>query len=322
MKKAFKNKSLSKDRLNLIEILNNVIDEYLRAGYRLTLRQLYYQTIARDLLPDTWIDSKYNRKQGLDPNTKNTQKNYKRLGELVNDAREVGLMDWDAIEDRGRNLIKNTVWTGPKEIIRAAYQSYRIDMWEDQPLRPEVWIEKTGLEGVVQATCSQFDVALFATRGYNSQSEAYAAGLRLRKYLNKGQTPVILHLGDHDPSGIDMTRDNYERLSLFTGHDIEVVRIALNYDQVLSYAPPPNPAKATDTRYTQYESIYGAESWELDALDPATINSLLTNALTTLVDQALWNERVNLQNEQREQLQALYENWDDVAHNLTHGDDL
>jgi hypothetical protein len=68
---------------------------------------------------------------------------------------------------------------------------------------------------------------------------------------------VVLYLGDHDPSGIDMTRDIFERVPLLGGTtgwdtmpmplDMTVNRLALNIDQVRKYNPPENPAKQTDS---------------------------------------------------------------------------
>ena len=101
---------------------------------------------------------------------------------------------------------------------------------------------------------------------------------------------TILHLGDHDPSGIDMTRDNAERLADVFGGDVELKRIALNMDQIDEYAPPPNPAKVTDSRFEQYLLMYGAESWELDALEPSVINELIVNEVALLRDDELFDE--------------------------------
>ena len=316
MKKEFIPKNFGPERLNLIAVLNGVIVGYLAQGYRLTLRQLYYQTIARDLIPESWIDRAYNRKNGLDPDTKNTVKNYKRLGELVNDARLAGVMDWDAIEDRGRNLHRRSAWETPGDIIRSAWRSYHIDMWEGQSCRPEVWIEKESLINIAEGVCTRLDVPYYATKGYNSQSEAKDAGDRFRGYQANGQTPVCIYLGDHDPSGIDMTRDNQSRLSMFAEFDVDVIRIALNMDQVLQYTPPPNPAKATDARFAGYEAIYGDESWELDALEPSIIAALITNAITGLRNDDLWAERQALLNRQKAQLETLYLNWDEIAETL------
>lgn len=77
------------------------------------LRQLYYQFVARDLIP-------------------NKQTEYKRLGSVINDARLAGLIDWTAIEDRTRNLRKVSTWDTPNDILRSAASSFKLDLWENQ----------------------------------------------------------------------------------------------------------------------------------------------------------------------------------------------
>jgi hypothetical protein len=133
-------------------------------------------------------------------------------------------------------------------------------------------------------------VDYFACRGYNSQSEQWRAGQRLARYVQKGQRPIIFHLGDHDPSGIDMTRDNTERLGLFAGTPVMVVRLALNMDQVRHYNPPPNPAKLSDSRARDYVSKFGDESWELDALDPRVIQRLIRENVERIRNESIWQE--------------------------------
>ena len=176
-----------------------------------------------------------------------------------------GLIDWQAIVDRTRNLRSNGHWKDPAHIIHSAAQSFAMDKWSDQPYRPEVWIEKDALVGILEAACEPLDVPFFSCRGYTSISEMWVAAQRLLGYQDDKQKPVIFHLGDHDPSGIDMSRDIEERLSLF-GVMVEFHRIALNMDQVKQYRPPPNPAKATDARFADYEArsmAVSAGSWTL-----------------------------------------------------------
>ena len=269
---SFINKGFSKASRQVIFQANSIINEYLKAGLRLTLRQLYYQFVARGYLP-------------------NQQREYNRLGVIINEARLAGLVDWTAIEDRGRNLMKSPHWDGPAQIIRSAAYSYKIDLWKDQDNRVEVWIEKQALEGVIESICRKLRVPYFSCKGYVSQSEMWDAGYnRLREYLDDGQTPVILHFGDHDPSGIDMTRDIEDRLSLFLGEPVDVRRLALNYNQVEQYNPPPNPAKVTDSRYVGYQIKHGDESWELDALDPHVLVDLISENVDDLKDPDLWDE--------------------------------
>ena len=89
-----------------------------------------------------------------------------------------------------------------------------------------------------------------------------------------------------------MTRDNQDRLSLFAWADVQVERIALNWDQIEQYEPPPNWAKLTDTRAKAYIEQYGAHSWELDALDPRIIESLIEDKVEQYRDPVAWEMMV------------------------------
>lgn len=278
MKIAYIEKTFHQKSLDLIDICNDVISDYESRGYTLTLRQLYYQLVSRDLIA-------------------NKQKEYSRLGSIVSDARLAGLISWDSIEDRTRNIQKNSHWDSPEQIVKAAINSYRIDRWENQPYHVEVWIEKDALIGVISRICRQLDVTHFSCRGYTSASEMWKAGYyRLKHAIHNDKTPVIIHLGDHDPSGIDMTRDIAERLALFSGHPVEVNRIALNRDQIDLYNPPPNPAKLTDSRADGYIQLHGYSSWELDALDPDVLSNLVEEAVLELRDPDLWDEMIEEEN--------------------------
>lgn len=308
MKIAYIEKRFGAERLALLDLCNQIIDAYLAAGYKLTVRQFYYQMIARDYIPDSWIDREYNRKMGLDPDTKNTMKNYKRLGDLINDGRMAGHIDWLAIEDRGRALNVLSHWSSPADIISSARRSYRLDHWAGQEYRPEVWVEKEAMEGVLERICNRLDVPFFATKGYNSQSSEWEAARRFERYIGQAQTPIILYLGDHDPSGIDMKRDHEERLELFMG-GVHVERIALNMDQIRLYNPPPNPAKDSDSRYAAYAEEHGYESWELDALDPQVISDLIENAVSAYRDDDLYDAIVSQEKEQLRILEGAERRW-------------
>lgn len=282
---AYEEKRFTAATLATIEQADRIIREYMADGYKLTLRQLYYQFVARDLLP-------------------NRVKEYNRLGRIVSDARLAGLIDWNAIEDRTRNLESLAHWDDPSDIISATAHSFRVDRWEDQPYRVEVWIEKEALAGVFERVCEELDVPFFACRGYTSQSEMWAAAMRLRSYHAAGQTPAILHFGDHDPSGIDMTRDIRDRMWLFGASFVEVDRLALNMDQVDEWSPPPNPAKTTDSRFEGYLLEYGNESWELDALEPRVLASLVREEVMSLVDEDEWDRTAEEIEEGRKLLTA------------------
>jgi hypothetical protein len=268
--RAYVSKNFGEDAIRRIGVANQIIEEYQTKGYTLTLRQLYYQHVARGLIANNLAE-------------------YSRLGALINDGRLAGMISWHAIEDRTRNLIGLNTYADPADLLRSVEGNYRIDLWENQPWRPEVWVEKEALADVVGKICNQLRVDFFACRGYVSQSEQWRAGRRLMSYVLKGQRPIVFHLGDHDPSGIDMTRDNEERLTMFAGTPITVVRLALNMEQVQRYRPPPNPAKVTDSRFEGYQKKFGDESWELDALNPEVIHDLIESNVRRVREQKLWD---------------------------------
>jgi hypothetical protein len=279
---CYEEKRFNRSTLAVIEQADEIIAEYQAEGMDLTLRQLYYQFVSRDLLP-------------------NKQKEYKRLGRICSEARLAGLLPWDAIEDRTRELKTQGHWSSPKSILESAANGFRLDMWANQPVRPEVWIEKDALTGVISSVCENLDVPYFACKGYTSSSAAWRAAQRLLKHTQAGQRVVLLHLGDHDPSGMDMTRDIIDRLDLF-GVDLRVKRIALNMDQIDYYNPPPNPVKETDSRSGGYAAKYGESSWELDALEPRVMRQLITEEVQALRDEDVWADTEVLEKQYQDDL--------------------
>lgn len=291
MREQFKEYKPRAKTMVVIDQANRIIDEYVGQGFKLTLRQLYYQFVARGLLEE------------------NTMKQYKRIGTITRDARDGGMIDWDAIEDRTREVHTHSSWINPAAMITSAAMSYRIDLWENQVYRPEVWVEKDALLGVIEGVCTELRVPYFAHRGNNSQTLQYEAGRRFEDYIDQGLVPVVLHLADHDPNGIDMTRDNRDRIALYARGDVEVRRVGLNIDQVRRFGPPPNFAKDSDTRSAAYIEQFGEECWELDALSPTVIADLIREAIEPLIDWPKWQASTAREERGRKQLVSVAKNW-------------
>jgi hypothetical protein len=289
------------ETLALIEQANEIIAEYEAQGFVLTARQLFYQFVARDWVPNTHGD-------------------YKRLYRIVGDARDAGLIDWDAIEDRTREVVTHRSWSSPAEIIDGCALRYQEDLWAGQEYRPEVWIEKDALLGVIEGVCTEYRVPYFATRGNASATLVYEAGKRFARYLGQGLFPVVLHLADHDPNGIDMTRDLRERLKRYARRKIVVRRIALTMEQVEEYQPPPNFVKEADARTGSYREQFGTdECWELDALSPTVIADLIRNKIEGLIEAKAWKRAQAGEKRGTKLLTAAAENWSEVTTMLTRG---
>lgn len=282
---------LNPDTRKVIDQANTILEEYAEAGYAITLRTLYYQFVARDILP-------------------NNEKSYKRLGDIVGKGRLAGLIDWNHLEDRTRYLAELSHWGGVQDALDSLPGQFRIDMWKNQAWRPEVWIEKDAVAGIVAGVCHELDIPYFSCRGYVSLSEMWRASMRLRANIAGGYTPYIIHFGDHDPSGIDMSRDIVDRLNKTFMADCSFKRVALNMDQIELYKPPPNPAKITDPRAQAYLDEYGDESWELDALNPRKFREIIEGEVIPLRDEKQWKADLKDSEKMVQQLSEVAKNWD------------
>jgi hypothetical protein len=288
MKEAFIEKKFNRSSISIIIKCNTILSEYARQGYKLSLRQLYYQLVARDFV-------------------ENTVKSYKRIGGIVSDARLAGDLDWDMIEDRGRESVMPAHWETPAEILESAAYSFKMDKWRGQSNYVEVFVEKDALSGILIPVCRSWDVRFTANKGYSSSSAMYEASKRIIEAANDARNIHIIYLGDHDPSGIDMTRDITDRFDIFLRNDVmfEVHRLALNYEQVEKWNPPENPAKESDSRYADYARKFGESSWELDAVEPKTLADLVNDQINSLIDYEPWNEVAAEEKQYRDELKAL-----------------
>ncbi len=304
MRQQFIDKRFGADALIMIQTINGILAEYVGAGYDLSLRQCYYQLVARAIV-------------------ENTERSYKNVGNLVSDARLAGLIDWDVIKDRGREMVQNAHWDSPQDIILACANQFRVDRWANQPSYVEVMVEKQALEGVLLPVCKEWDVPFTANKGYSSSSALYEAGNRFVSAFEDGKELHVIYLGDHDPSGIDMSRDVEDRLDLFVktltdrcdeiGPNevpaVEMHRIALNMDQVREMNPPENPAKITDSRANAYIEKFGRSSWELDAIEPRRLAELVTNAIFNVLDEEAWEVSGAEQQKGRDYLHTMAKNY-------------
>ncbi|MCL2007416.1 MAG: hypothetical protein FWG77_04960 [Treponema sp.] len=274
-------------RRGLIQInqINEIIAEYEAAGYSLTLRQIYYQLVSREVI-------------------ENSEKSYNNIGRLVSNGRLTGLIDWNAIEDRHREHRALPHWETPAEIVQGAAHQYRRDLWEGQDRYCEVWVEKDALIGIVEQAAGRLDCSCFSCKGYASNSSLWAAANRFTEKAEQGRECIIFYLGDHDPSGTDIDRMIIERMGTF-GATVTVNRIALTMSQIKKYKLPPYPAKEKDKRFEKYKAKHGTRSWELDALKPEILDALITNAIEMNLDQKLYDQAIEKQEQERKRILDL-----------------
>jgi len=241
-----------------------IVIKYQNQGYKMTLRQLFYQLVTENKVS-------------------NDEREYRRLSCLVKDGRMMGLIDWDVIEDRGREPYQHSEFDDIEDLMASALSSYRLPRWADQDCYVELWVEKDALSGILRPLADKYHVTLMVNKGFSSATAMYEARKRFSRAISAGKKVAILYLGDHDPSGMAMTQDIQKRLEEL-GVSIDVNRIGLNFDQVRKFRLPHNPAKERDPRFTEYERQYGEKCWEVDALNPSVLKKLVCGAIEKYVN--------------------------------------
>jgi len=283
MKIAFIEKpNLSYANLASLKRINAILAEYQVQGYVLTLRQLYYQLVARGMV-------------------RNQQREYTRLSRIMTKGRMLGLVDWNSIVDRTRVPHLPYCVDSIEDALDDAANFYRLDRQEDQENYMEVWIEKDALSGVIANITDRLHVRRLTNRGYSSTTAMYEAALRFKQHYSTKDC-FILYIGDHDPSGLDMIRDIKQRMFEFELGEVEVIHLGLTWEQIEKYNPPVNPAKMKDPRAKWYVEKHGYNCWEVDALDPKTLNKLVETNIESRMDLDLFEEKCKRENEEKDVL--------------------
>jgi hypothetical protein len=264
----------SADKSEIVHKMREIVEDYHDQGYKLTLRQLYYQLVARDIIP-------------------NDDKAYKKISALLDDCRYSGFIDWDSIEDRGRVPDTPYYEYGLKGALDSTLQSYKLDRRKGQRNYIELWTEKDAISNILSEGVYDYTITLCVNKGFTSSSAMYNAYKRFSNKIRAGYNVIVLYFGDHDPSGLDMVRDIRERITHFMINGdsyvdfskFKIDHIGLTMAQIIELNPPSNPAKISDPRAAGYIEKYGEISWEVDALSPEILLEIVNRSVKEYLDQ-------------------------------------
>jgi len=252
---------MQKQSLELLTQVQEIINSY---DFALTLRQIYYQLVARQIIP-------------------NEQRYYKKLSRLCVTGRDEGILPEEGFADRLRAVDKLSSWLDLNEFIQAVKRSYRKDKWQNQDNYLEIWTEKDALRSVLTEITYQYDVALMVARGQLSRTEVYRTAERYKAQNDK--ECYLYYCGDFDPSGLSIYDSIKKRIMDF-GVFINFERIALTQKQIEKYQLPSDPAKQSDPNYNKFVSIYGSDMVvELDSLPPDVLRKIIEDCILQNIDE-------------------------------------
>lgn len=289
----------------LIQEAKKVISEY---DIRLTLRQIYYRLVAKQLI-------------------ENAVTNYKSLSKALVEARLSGEIPFSDMTDMTRRAITDVTrhYEGqiyieeefaPEKIIEGTEyfgsslnylknndKEFKLPRWNNQPIHTEIWLEKQALEGLFRTITDDKEVVLGTCRGYPSWDFLYSAAVRLKRI---DKSIRIYYFGDFDPSGKDIYRFVQSAFRTFgISADFELVAITLK--QIEEYDIPHAPTKTTDSRSANHVARYGDIAVELDAVEPKILLQLIEGVIDNSFDTKTYDKSSKEQKKQQEEIKKLIE---------------
>lgn len=271
--------------LKLLEQVQEIIRSY---DFALTLRQIYYQLVAKQVLP-------------------NQQKYYAKLSRLCVIGRDEGILPEDGFSDRLRQVDKPDSYRNLADFMAIVKKAYRRDMWQDQTSYVEIWTEKDALRNVLAGVTYPFDVNLMVVRGQVSRTAIFDSYRRFAERLKKGKECFLYYAGDFDPSGLSIYNSLEERIRNYgtDGKRITFQRIALLPGQIEEYHLPSDPGKKSDPNFKRFVSEYGDNVVELDSLPPEVLRDIIKDCIVQHIDQGLFKQAQKIEQEEEAALQTL-----------------
>jgi len=263
--------------------VQNILNEY---DYPLSVRQIYYQLVARQII-------------------ENIENEYRKLSRLTVIGRDEGILDEEKFADRLRQIQQPNTWIDLNDFMETVKDAYRRDSWTEQPDYIEIWIEKDALRNVVAPVTERYGVPLLIVRGHVSRTAIYQA---YQRYAEKNDKDCYLYyFGDFDPSGLTIYQSLVKRLSGFNNGNLDITfeRVALTQEQIDKYNLPPAPAKKTDPNTSRFIKQHGDNVVELDALPPDELIALVQESIEQHIDMDIWNESASIEAQETEELQEF-----------------
>ena len=274
---------MQKQSLELLTQVQKIINSY---DFALTLRQIYYQLVAKQIIP-------------------NEQRYYKKLSRLCVAGRDEGILPEEGFADRLREVDKLGSWLNLNEFMQTVKRSYRKDKWQNQDSYLEIWTEKDALRSVLTEITYKYDVALMVARGQLSRTEVYRTAERYRDKTNK--ECYLYYCGDFDPSGLSIY-DSIKKRVMDFGVSINFERIALTQEQIRKYQLPSDPAKQSDPNYNKFVSIYGSDMVvELDSLPPDVLRKIIEDCILQNIDEGYLAQSLRREENEKDKLNKFIE---------------
>jgi len=279
--------NLQDDTAELWVNIFKVFTEVRQVVPSITLRQLFYQLVSKNAIPKT-------------------EAGYKKVMRQLRAMRREKFIPYSWVADNTRWVRRAASYTDLRSFLDEQSRIYRKSIWNSQDNFIEIWCEKDALAGVISDVTYSWDVPLYVTRGYSSDTLAYNA---VNHYQDENKPVKIYYFGDWDPSGKDISRDLEEKTQYFAddlGVRVQFERCALLPQQIQMWDLPTRPTKKTDSR----SKNFSGDSVELDAIPPKQLQEIIEGIIVSNVDPKIYKRTLEIEKVERENLEQLIQKLD------------
>jgi hypothetical protein len=191
-------------------------------------------------------------------------------------------------------------------------KGYKRDKLVRQGLDIRVYCEAAGMIPQLNRVCEPYSVPIYSCSGFDSLSGKYELKESCwQAYTYRGRKTVILHLGDHDPSGESIFNDGLvQDIHAFIAEDVprtdprkvaDFERVGLTAEQVARYDLETEPPKPTDSRTANWEGA-ATGACQLEALPPDKLAELLEGAIRERLDLQVYDQDLKAEEEERRRI--------------------
>jgi hypothetical protein len=245
-----------------IDEIKAAIKAILKADHPMTVRQVFYQLVTRDVIEKT--EEQY---QGT-------------VIRLLTEMRVNDELSFDWIVDESRRRRENQTYDNIADAARDTARFYRRNALHACPDYVEIWSEKEALAGIIEDAASDYDVPIIVSKGMPSLTQLYGTAREIERADEAGKQTFIYQFGDHDPSGVLIPKTIRYRLYQLCeqlGCQPPIIeRVALTEQQIVAFNLPTRPTKREGNRHAQK---FEGNSVELDALPSRQLRSMVRKVI-------------------------------------------
>ncbi len=282
-----------------------VLEEY-KKYLPLTVRQVFYRLVGKG-----------------HPKTEDF---YNSVQDKCNRARRCGRISFASIRDDGVSRLGGEsllTYESPREYYEdhEALSNYYERSWHaDQPAYVAVLCEAAGMVPMLERAVRRYRVEVASSSGFDSltvKHDLFRDGVD--RYEDFGQKTILLHLGDHDPSGVSIHESMSEDLEAFSEDQeedgiIEVRRVALTPAQIRAYgiATTPDEVKPTDSRSRAFIERGLEPAAQLEAIPPDTLSEVVRQAVENTLDLDILFASLEQERQERKEVQEKLDEVNEV----------